>query len=1673
MGTRKTAVVAALVSIAMMFSFVLAIGVLTTPMTSSPDSVTASTGTSAVAISAGGSPVGDSFTLEVGSSQGFSATSGGQSLASGDAQWSLAADGAAGLSVSDGDLVASVTALAPGDAGLYVSTASGVDYVNLSIVQAKSASAKLVSDIAVTTPSNGATVFVNVGASGIPMAMNSRVNDVADTFRVRYTYDETEQSFATSPPYAAVIPDITALTSFAIEAAASSYQQYSSDGEESFGVSDIVRFSVSEGDYDPDGDGWPNGPFGIPLGNNDVYLNIVEIDGKKRVVVVKPLRANAKGLLEELTGPTVLSASDPDDSSRIVSAVIPDGLIEAGESGLAVLEIANDLDALVDATATDAVVTTLPGDLVSNALYAELSILVSTDDGATFSALDNARLAGNPIQITNDGTGTTANENVGYFSFPSIVASDPFTVSADPAGTWTSTGFGTDVLTGSVSAPVESLSIFASFSTPGVLNIISVTNVDNASSLQGTSQDFATGGSTLEIVVTNVASGASLDVTIDGQAVTVDNQVTNVNEVLTVTAPRASTLASPAGSDGVAVTVEDTGGSGGSDIVPNGLTYVGPQISSIAPNIGQDLGGTSVTIAGEGFDSGLSADLGGSAISVTTTTATSISGTTTAGAPGLADLTVTLSNNYTGGLNDAYTFRPGAPTVSSATPDTVFDDGGYRTRVVGTGFLDPTTPFKQGVTVETNVNFSHERDVINASEDGGAAATNFLDDTRVDAITPLVDPSHTTKGLSASAALAKAAGTYSSVYVSTEVYRQEKQLESFFDVSNTIDFTFLSAAAANANYGIDSITPAQGPKSGLTEVVITGSGFPILETEVKASGAKQRSGHTVVLDAQIAETGGTNFEVPIWLDRGTDVGAGDPSPAAMSFRIEYNSAVASPVLINNAPFVSVSENLDFFYGKSIQTASPEDGVISVVVSGGSTEISTCDDAIPSNPLDTHDPNNCENPFLLGTLFFTINGSAEQQTALAITDLSMADSAAATIANANSENGQICVDVCPLPPEPGERLPSVRIFVGPNQVAEADGVAVIDSVKGTGVQTMTVTTPPAFETGDPLLDTLFPAAGSTYPVDVRIETLAGTLLAISRAESEYNQTPDADNAGYTYTAVEEVRIDTISPSATWLFGGQVATIDGGGFSATAKTVTVTIGGVEATPAPGFPQTAQQLNVLVPAYAAAMTEDSVAVDVVVTVTADTKTVGSDTSTGGFTYHRVATASETVDGATADVITNAFMFAPDAGGSFDITVNTDELKTGTASLQIPALPSDRVSVAGDTVFGVLRASKSATVAGGAAIDAVGTPIGNIWRFDMHLYDGAYPYPEITAFRYNTDESQVEIGFSVADTSPRLTDDDVATGGVTNWSVADGAYNYTFGATSYTASTSAPTFESLVNNTNVATKADVSSLTGVKLRTAAQVSFTVMAGAAPPESAVFAQLQEDDTVDTGDQIDINGANIAWATQVDFTPTTKGTAGQVIVTADDILNRGDDNELIQLLAPDTEGEYDVTVWVSVTAGTKGGAGTLVGFPAGVLTVEGGGGLGGGRNLLAALLALLGLLAGGDSGGGGGGPCFIATAAYGTPLAGEINVLRDVRDTFLLNSAAGTAFVDTYYRISPALADVVAQYPALATAIRLVLVPVVALGKLALALPHVTMVLAGLSLALMAVRRRAAKATKA
>ena len=76
-----------------------------------------------------------------------------------------------------------------------------------------------------------------------------------------------------------------------------------------------------------------------------------------------------------------------------------------------------------------------------------------------------------------------------------------------------------------------------------------------------------------------------------------------------------------------------------------------------------------------------------------------------------------------------------------------------------------------------------------------------------------------------------------------------------------------------------------------------------------------------------------------------------------------------------------------------------------------------------------------------------------------------------------------------------------------------------------------------------------------------------------------------------------------------------------------------------------------------------------------------------------------------------------------------------------------------------------------------------------------------------------------------------------------------------------------------------------------------------------------------------------------------------------------------------------------------------------------------------------------------GAKCFIATAAYGSPMAHEVRYLRAMRDRYLLPSNLGRWFVEQYYRFSPPLAQTLRVHDDLRAVVRVGLAPLVAFSK--------------------------------
>jgi hypothetical protein len=79
--------------------------------------------------------------------------------------------------------------------------------------------------------------------------------------------------------------------------------------------------------------------------------------------------------------------------------------------------------------------------------------------------------------------------------------------------------------------------------------------------------------------------------------------------------------------------------------------------------------------------------------------------------------------------------------------------------------------------------------------------------------------------------------------------------------------------------------------------------------------------------------------------------------------------------------------------------------------------------------------------------------------------------------------------------------------------------------------------------------------------------------------------------------------------------------------------------------------------------------------------------------------------------------------------------------------------------------------------------------------------------------------------------------------------------------------------------------------------------------------------------------------------------------------------------------------------------------------------------------------------GSGGRGCFIATVAYGSPLAQEVVILREFRDRYLMTNLPGRALVSFYYAWIPMLAVFISEHESLKTVTRVTLYPTVTMSR--------------------------------
>lgn len=1652
----------------------------------------AAEGGNSVAISVDGmTPMPETYEIPVGSEQGFSVLSitGGSPaglMRIGEAEWSLAADGNASIDTVAGEYVATVHATGPGEAGLYVATPDGAsDMVTLVFSELKPVSRvkqEGPSSVTVVQPAPGAVVYMAETGATVPVVAETNAPD--ETGSVVFTWPDRIAPAGIfkdvgGAPFWATIPEATGIGSVDVEA-------FSKDGGASATAHATTRGAwVGATAADRNRDGFPDVPFGLNLAAGDLWVcSPTGPDGLHVVMAGLPF---GSGATQGAGDSDVFSAFVAGDVG-LYEVRVPRELLGENESGIVVIGEAPDVTLLPGANL--AAVPPVPADagaLLSSVLLVDVLV---RQNGSDSWASAGGRLAEIPLEVRGyDIPEVDAATNARVYALDAMVAdggspNGPRVVVPEGAA-WRQAPRGVALERERFSAEARAPGVLALFETDGLLNITGINNV-----AIGGARDYAIGGGIVEITAENPGgvSARGLEVVIGGQAAAVSSIA---GEVITVIVPRAADLEAPAANARVDIRVE-VAGTGMFDAIPDGFTYLGPDVASVTPVYGPSLGGTDVVLAGNGFDTnGTDVYLGGAPVVVRSVTANAVAGTTSASDPGAAKVDVLTANNFRGTLADGFTYTVPAPVLTRVFPSHAPASAQSTLRLEGSFFGMRTG----SGTLTGSLTAFFDADVENPAPGSEAAHVMFRDETHIEVVTPEEPPAGAT-----------------GLFVRAKVLDESVP---FTATSNVLPFSFVDDS--QTGMAITGVVPAAGPVPGGNVVRISGRNFPVGAGELTHSG-------NVVRVARVATKGARTVEVPVWLIRGDEAAA---APSSIRFFVGFDSGLFSYAGHAANPVLAAE------YGKSVVCSPSEEGV-GVLVYGGMEEITLEGQA--------HSLELCR-------LIFEVDANSGESAVFPVCNLSMAGPFGAGIARVYGDAGVVTIGERVVLPEPprvffganaarviaatdtgiqviapaGVRQGTVDVVVDGADSASAERVAVSAAFSGEGYtylpeRALQVNRVLVSESDGALspegggvilagegfrnvggLGLVF-ADGALVELDAGFDfvvnndgritlTITPERLAEMRAQAGLDEavapggvsmvletasgTKTVENAFTVGGDAPEMVVSGISPAGAWIIGGLVAEVVGENFGApdvmtaafeyrapekgdAAETVSVPL---EILTGPAYPNSATRLYVRIPPLPGVGDGWPASVTMGRLVVAR-EGFGESSFEGGeheppFTYYRWQS--------TERVATTAFYYE-NAWGAEEREIVLDN--GAKAALSIPPLDGRYFDEGGrdgfNRVYVLARAARDETVFGeaGSVVEVPGEAIAGAWAFDIHLYtdgDGESLLSSANSLLYEEIRPEFEVPVNSGGTQVRparltipiahaaLTVGDVRSGtvtvhgmpsalddlsapGVKSASIPEGARPH--------AATILERFNGEPEVLPVAAgAADDQVVEEIRARLYGLGFVALRQGAgAAPEPVLTSVSCAEGPVSGGTEVVLYGKGLGWVESVEFGGAGKGFTKAKVVGGDEKSEFA-----VRVVSPKVSKPGTADIRITTVTGKEAVLKNAFTYKAAEDTVTLSLGLG---------VALIGIFSGGK-GGSGGGPCFIATAAYGTSLEGDIEVLRAMRDTYLLDTALGTAFVDAYYSVSPVLAGVVAKSPVLSALVRMVLVPVIALCKLVLAMPQV------------------------
>ena len=784
-----------------------------------------------------------------------------------------------------------------------------------------------------------------------------------------------------------------------------------------------------------------------------------------------------------------------------------------------------------------------------------------------------------------------------------------------------------------------------------------------------------------------------------------------------------------------------------------------PTVSSVSPNSGPAIGGTSVTITGTNFVAGDTVTLGGAAATnVVVVNSTTITATTPAGA-GVVTVTVTNPGGLSGSLAGGFTYIV-PPTVSSVTPNNGALAGGTAVTITGTNFTAGAT-VTFGSAAATNVVVVNSTTITATTPAGSAGAVTVtvtngtgLIGSLANAFTYLAPPTvssvspnsgSTAGGTSvtitganfaagATVTFGGAAAT-SVVVVNGTSITAKTPAGSAGAVTVTVTVSGQSGSLASGfTYvvapTVTSVSPNNGPTAGGTPVTITGANFAagatVMFGATAATNVAVVNSTTITATTPAASTGAVTVTVTVNSQSGSLTNGftyiAQPTVTSVS-PSSGTTAGGTAVTITGTNFVAgatatfsgtAATNVVVVNSTTITATTPAGSAgtvtVTVSVSGQSGSLASGFTYVVVPTVTSVSPN---------------NGPVAGGTAVTITGANLASGAAVTFGSAAATNVAVVnsTTITATTPAGSAGAVTVTVTVNSQSGSLANGFTYIAPPTVTAINPNTGTT--AGGTAVTITGTNFATGatvtfGGTAATNVAVVNSA-TITATTPAGSAGAVTVTVTNPGSLsgsltngYTYVVGPTVTSVSPNNGPTAGGTAVTITGTNFAAGA---TVTLGGTAAT------------NVVVvnSTTIAATTPARSAGAVTVTVTVNSQ---SGSLTNGFTYNGAVTIT-LVQGNSAvpqssQTTVNVTFTAAQAAGDLNVVVAGWSNTTSTVSAVTDNHGNTYTLAVGPTVQAGI-ASQSIYYAKNIAAAAVGTNTVTV------TFSAAAAYPDIRILEYS----------------------------------------------------------------------------------------------------------------------------------------------------------------------------------------------------------------------------------------------------------------------------------------------------------------------------------------------------